>query len=77
MYKNLLICWMFGRINLTAKQIQEILSKIPEEEKKEDWIKIIEGGDLENHSASVAEVALDDFMVENIIFLATLDFRNW
>ena len=60
MYKNILICWLFERINLSPKQIRTALDKI---EEKEDWMKIIEGGDLENFPASVAEVARQDFII--------------
>jgi hypothetical protein len=68
MFKNVLICWMFGHIDLSPKQIREIIDRIPEED-REDWVKIIENGNLEEYSASVAEVAQQDFIVSSMDFI--------
>ncbi len=69
MYKNVLICWIFGRINLSEEEIRKFCALIPSEG-KEDWIKIIENGDLKNYPASVAEIAQQDFIVEATDFIS-------
>lgn len=69
MYKNVLICWIFGRINLSEEEIRKFCALISSAE-KDDWVTIIENGDLKNYPASVAEVAQQDFIVEALDFVS-------
>ena len=68
MFKNILICWVFGRINLSEEEIRKFCALIPSED-KDDWVKIIENGDLKNYPGAVAEVAQQDFIVEVYDFI--------
>ena len=68
MFKNILICWIFGRINLSEKEIKKFCSLISSKD-KDDWIKIIENGDLKNYPFSIAEIAQQDFIVDVLDFV--------
>lgn len=73
MHKNVLICWMFGEIELTLDELfnyhDHVVINMDDKEltSMPDWFRVISGASADADIESIREIAKADFVATTLV----------